>query len=366
MRTSIAILAGVGPLVVCGAVAVLGATLEHSARVPSPSPQPAKLGSPAVAPASPPPVAALPAPRLTPPMPQPRSLSLCAPRLPVDGDEDLSSAGPPLNPARYPAWLRTRTARQRAEIAKHCQANPFNYDRLCGGIGPLHIPPPPCIQTLRRNPPATVPASPHATREEWSAALTRAQRRYIARHCRGEASPSSHLCGLNTPLVIAFDDQPVEFSARGRFAFAPGESTGSDFPSAATPWLALDRDGDGAIGSGAELFGSNTRLADGSIARNGFVALDALDANHDGRIDAEDPAFSSLVLWSDRDADQRSTRDELRAAGDVIVSISLAHRVELRCDARRNCEAERADLVWRDPRGGLHRGAIVDVYLPPR
>ena len=367
--SSIVAVAGLGSLLTCGLVAVLGSLLVPTppsavATAPASEPAAAPVIAPTVEAAAPPapgPVAP-PALKLVPP-----ARDLCAPRLPLDDEGNASL--PPLHPRRYAAWLRTRSPEQRARIAAHCRAHPVDYDRMCGGIGPLHIPMPPCIETLPEPHPGMrlVPASPYATDEEWRAALTTAQRRYIDRHCPAdEGRPSSDLCGLNTPLVVAFDDQPVAFSAGGTFPFAPGAPTASDFPTAVTPWLALDRDHNGAIDSGAELFGSDTRLANGATARNGFVALAGLDANHDGQIDARDPGFRSLVLWADRDQDRRSAPDELRAADTVIVSISLDARVELRCDARSNCEGERAALIWRDAAGTSHTGSIVDVYLPRR
>jgi hypothetical protein len=378
--TSIVAVAGLGSLLACELVAVLGNLLARpsigtlrpaiepaAAPVIAPTieaaapkaPAPAAPQAPApVAPRAPVPVAP-PARHIAPPV-----TSMCAPRIPLD-DDTRNSSLPPLHPKRYAAWLLTRSPEQQERITARCRAHPVDYDRMCGGIGPLHIPMPPCIFNL----PGThkVPASPYATDEEWRAALTPEQRRYIVRHCpHDEGRPSSDLCGPNTPLVVAFDNQPVAFSAGGSFAFTPGAPSMSDFPTAATPWLALDRDHNGAIDSGAELFGSDTRLADGTTARNGFVALADLDANHDGQIDARDPAFRSLVLWADHDQNRRSDPGELRAVGSVIVSISLDHHVDLRCDVRSNCEGERAALIWRDARGTTHEGSIVDVYLPRR
>ena len=172
--------------------------------------------------------------------------------------------------------------------------------------------------------------------------------------------------GTGTPLVVAFADEPVTYTHGGAFAFTPGRPTPSDWPTATTPWIALDRDGDGAITSGAELFGSSTLLPDGRTAKNGFEALAALDANHDGVIDARDPMFASLLLWSDRDGNRASSPDELVPLASRIVSISLNDRVEVRCDARDNCERERAQMRWRDAAGTLHIGSVVDVYLPGR
>jgi hypothetical protein len=192
--------------------------------------------------------------------------------------------------------------------------------------------------------------------EAWEKALTPEQKAYIAAQCSGgEDEPTSDLCGDNTPLVIAFANQPVEFVADGA----------SDWPSASTPWLVLDRDGNGTIDGEHELFGSSTVLADGYRAPNGFIALAELDDNHDGRIDAADPAFAKLQLWADRDRDRHGASNELVAAAASIVSISLSNHVDLRCDARRNCEGERATITWRAD-DGLHEGAVVDVYLPRR
>jgi hypothetical protein len=365
--TSIVAVAGLGSLLACGLVAVLGSLLVYPSSI-TVAPAIAPAAAPAIAPtievAAP--RAPAPAARPAPPIAPRAHRGMCVPSMPLD--DDSKSSLPPLHPKRYAAWLRTRSPEQRKQITAYCWAHPTSYDRMCGGIGPLHIPTPPCIMILHHPRPGErmVAASPYDTDEQWRAALTPAQRRYIVRHCpQSESRPSSDLCGLNTPLVVAFDNQPVAFSAGGEFAFAPGAPSASDFPTATTPWLALDRNHNGAIDSGAELFGSDTRLTDQTTARNGFVALAELDANHDGQVDARDPAFRSLALWADHDQNRLSDPGELRAADSVIVSISLAPHVELRCDARSNCEGERATLIWRDARG-THEGSIVDVYLPRR
>jgi hypothetical protein len=288
-----------------------------------------------------------------------------AARAPAVRDTSELPVPPSDDPAEYAEWLRGRSRRQQQRIAAVCRAHPRSYEVVCGGIGPLHIPLPPHIRA--RMPQPGDRKSRFASMEAWQASLTTEQQRYVEKMCTGgEDRPSSALCGDNTPLVVALEGQPVRFTSGGTFAFAPGVPVASDWPTAATPWIALDRNGDGAIDSGAELFGSNTVLPDGTTARNGFVALAALDANGDGRIDARDPAFASLVLWADRDGDRRSTPGELAPLSASIVSISLDDHVDLRCDARDNCEGERATLVWRDARGEVREGSVVDVYLPRR
>jgi hypothetical protein len=172
----------------------------------------------------------------------------------------------------------------------------------------------------------------------------------LEHHCR---QVYGRLPGCNTPLVVVFDGGAVPLAPAGaaRFAFHPGAPVASAWPTAATPWIALDRDGDGAIGAGDELFGDSTRLADGATAHDGFAALAALDANHDGVIDARDPAFASLLLWSDRNGDHVSSPDELAPLSSIVVAIPLAN------------DGLRSALTWRAPDGTKHTGAVVDLYL---
>jgi hypothetical protein len=171
---------------------------------------------------------------------------------------------------------------------------------------------------------------------------------------------------VGTPLVLSFDGAPVSFVADREHAFDlnGARSVVTDWPTARTPWLALDRDGDGRIEDGAELFGSMTVLEGGERAPNGFAALRELDADGDGRITPNDPGFARLLVWSDRDGDRRSTAGELApAAAWELLSIDLGYAVDRRCDARGNCEVERASFRYRDSAGVERTGAVVDVHL---
>ncbi|UQA57533.1 calcium-binding protein [Polyangium aurulentum] len=173
----------------------------------------------------------------------------------------------------------------------------------------------------------------------------------------------------NTPLVLSFDGAAVEFAADATRAFDVNGASSqvTDWPTARTPWLALDRNGSGAIEDGRELFGSMSPLAAGGTGPNGFVALRELDGNGDGRITAEDPAFTKLVVWSDKDADRTSSSGELSSVSAwEIVSIDLDYVMAPRCDARGNCEGERAPFQYRDAAGVLRTGTVIDVRLPPQ
>ncbi|WP_295485200.1 hypothetical protein [uncultured Pseudomonas sp.] len=81
-------------------------------------------------------------------------------------------------------------------------------------------------------------------------------------------------------------------------------------------FLALDRNGNGKIDDGTELFGGPTE--------DGFTALRRFDSNSDGRIDSGDEIFDKLLIWQDKNQNTESEADELltlREAG--IQSISL-------------------------------------------
>ncbi len=162
--------------------------------------------------------------------------------------------------------------------------------------------------------------------DKYLVALSVPQRQQASEYCHEQSEMPAPTC--ETPLVVAFDNQSVEFAdaTSEPFAFVRGQPMVTDWPTAATPWIARDLDGDGAITNGAELFGSSTALVDGGTARNGFDALVALDANHDGTLDARDPEFGDLVLWSDRNGDHRSTPDELRPLASTVTAIPVSGR----------------------------------------
>lgn len=129
----------------------------------------------------------------------------------VDTSADVP-APPSDEPTEYASWLSHLPRTQQRRIAKLCRANPLRYLAECGGIGPLHIPLPPRISAaVRKTPEAR--RSRFLSMEDWRQALTPAQARYVERECPGgEDQPSSDLCGENTPVVVAFENQPVRFT----------------------------------------------------------------------------------------------------------------------------------------------------------
>lgn len=93
--------------------------------------------------------------------------------------------------------------------------------------------------------------------------------------------------------------------------------------------LVWDRNANGTIDTGAELFGDFTVLPNGTLAPNGFAALAALDSNGDGIIDASDPAFAELKLWRDASQDGISQGGEFITLAEAgIVSLNLTNTLK--------------------------------------
>lgn len=90
--------------------------------------------------------------------------------------------------------------------------------------------------------------------------------------------------------------------------------------------LVLDRNGNGKIDSGAELFGNHT-LARGAKASDGLQALAAFDLNGDRIINASDQVFHQLRIWKDINSNGRTDDGELLSLNDAkVASLDLSAR----------------------------------------
>ncbi|OGW63044.1 MAG: hypothetical protein A2V83_04430 [Nitrospirae bacterium RBG_16_64_22] len=97
---------------------------------------------------------------------------------------------------------------------------------------------------------------------------------------------------LVDPLVINFDGAGVRLTNE-KYAFdlnSDGVQDQVSFAGAGSGFLALDKNGDGTINPGAELFGPTSG--------NGFAEFSRHDADGNGWIDEADPVFTDLRVWT--------------------------------------------------------------------
>lgn len=132
-------------------------------------------------------------------------------------------------------------------------------------------------------------------------------------------------------------------------------------------FLAMDRNGNGRIDDGTELFGNHTPAhADPmEVTANGFEALKYLGSPSygvsvpDGQISARDAAFSRLLLWRDVNHNGMSEPDELTpAAAAGVIAVRTEYKEKKRVDKFGNEFRQKGTIVWAD-------GAepIYDVWL---
>lgn len=97
---------------------------------------------------------------------------------------------------------------------------------------------------------------------------------------------------LVDPLIINFDGNAPGLTD-GKYAFdinSDGRQEKVSFAGPGSGFLALDRNKDGRVNDGAELFGPATG--------SGFGELAQYDSNKDGWIDESDPVYNDLKIWS--------------------------------------------------------------------
>lgn len=159
------------------------------------------------------------------------------------------------------------------------------------------------------------------------------------------------------PIVLDLDGDGIELtSVRNGAQFdilGHGSRNQTAFVTGGDAFLALDRNGNGVIDSGRELFG------DQNGAANGFEELRKLDSNHDGVIDARDESFDQLRVWRDNGNGRTEPGELLTLAQAGVQSISLNYTNRDEVAAGGNRIAQIASFQHSDGR----QGRAADVLL---
>ena len=177
-------------------------------------------------------------------------------------------------------------------------------------------------------------------------------------------------CRAKTPIIINLVGNSLELTDfLGGVHFdldADGvpEQTSWTGPNAQAAFLVLDRNGNGTVDDGTELFGNKTPVPSG-VMHTGFSALAEFDkfengGNRDSVIDHRDAVFGNLRLWIDHNHDGISQRNELFRLSELgVVAISLEYQTSNHQDQFGNLYRYRSDVTLYTHQ----RRFAFDVYL---
>ena len=129
-------------------------------------------------------------------------------------------------------------------------------------------------------------------------------------------------CVVTDPIVVDLDNDGIELTTIEDGVnfdlWATGRAQAISWVQPDDGFLALDRNNNGVIDDGSELFGNIGGYEDG------VKALTALDSDRNGMIDNNDDLFSELVIWQDTNTDGTSAPNELINIASVgIILIPL-------------------------------------------
>ena len=159
------------------------------------------------------------------------------------------------------------------------------------------------------------------------------------------------------PLVINFDGTAAQLT-EGKFSFdldSDGKPDSISFVGSGSGFLVLDRNHDGKVNNGSELFGPATD--------NGFLELAAHDQEGNGWIDENDSIYRQLYIWT-RDSNGNDHLGTL--AEKAVGAISLSHigtRFDLRnVDNRFDGQIRSSGIYLRED-GGVGTVQQIDLAV---
>ena len=125
-------------------------------------------------------------------------------------------------------------------------------------------------------------------------------------------------------------------------------------------FLVYDKDSNGQIDSGKELFG------DQNGAENGFLELTKYDNNKDGKVDAKDDVYKDLQTWSDANHNGKVDDGELKSLIESNVkSVSTGFNKELdeTGKLKEDQHGNTIGLTGQFERSDGTKGNMIDVLL---
>ena len=185
-----------------------------------------------------------------------------------------------------------------------------------------------------------------------------------------------HVWGQCSPIVVDTRRDGIELGPAGRgVSFDVNADGFRDYvqwvrPRGDEAFLTLDRNRNGLVDDGSELFGVGTPLLEGGTAPNGFVALAQYDrpllgGNDDGVISRADAIWPELSMWMDTNADGVATRDEMRRPDSFgLTSFGTIPKVRRYIDAAGNSLPYWAWAGSARPRAGDHGRCLLPAARP--
>ncbi len=192
-------------------------------------------------------------------------------------------------------------------------------------------------------------------------------------NCNGEDDYYELACQSPILLDVAGNGFALTSASNGVMFDIDGDGLTEklSWTSAATDdaWLALDRNGNGLVDNGQELFGNYTAQPDppDGAERNGFLALAEFDrsehgGNGDGLITSADTIFRSLRVWRDSNHNGISEAAELHSLNDVkLRTLELSYKFSKKQDDYGNNFRYRAKIL--DSNEAQFGRWAWDVYL---
>jgi hypothetical protein len=189
--------------------------------------------------------------------------------------------------------------------------------------------------------------------------------------CYCRISPVILTLGPNAFRLTSVD-AGVDFDLNGNGTLERVSWTAADSDDA---FLWMDRNGNGVVDGGRELFGGVTPLSwttSGPAAAHGFEALAWFDLPEnggvsDGWIDSRDAVFGMLRLWPDSNHDGLSQVDEILTLAEARVErISLELTESRRRDQHGNLFRFKTHVQSLNDQGAPVRRLAYDVYLGKR